>query len=336
MIGNAMETRTGPDIDLSIVIVSYNTCDLLLDCLAALYHGPHDYSFEVIVCDNASSDGSENAVRQSFPQTIVIQTGENIGFGSAMNIGSSKASGKYLLVLNPDTIVHPKSLRRLLDLLESSPREMVISCRLKSPEGTYQLSCARFPTPLRIFLLFTRLNKFMPAGQMQLYYSRPDLSQPSTLEEDQRIRQVETVLGAFFILPLDTFVNAGGFDERFFMHYEEIDLFKRLYNMGHFTYFLPTESVIHYGGQSTKSDYEKMRLEQQRSLLLYIHKWHGIHAARLIRIFLISLALVRFVAAKTILRGEKGDRQSHQFENSSRVILSGLIHFHLNARSLQR
>lgn len=312
--------------DLSVVIVSYNTRDLLVECLESLYGPDQEFSFETIVVDNDSRDGTSEAVRQQFPQVRLIQNEENVGFGAAMNMGAAVASGRYLMVLNPDTLVPPETLPRLLEFLESHPEPRVASCSLVGPSGSLQLSCARFPSPLRIFMLFTRLGMIIPVESFQSYYEKFDwdnLALPDSGADT--IRRVDTVLGAFFILPLEVFQKAGGFDERFFMHFEEIDLMKKLETMGCHTYLIPDVNVMHYGGASTKQDYEKMRFEQQRSLLLYLHKWHGIIAAQAIRSFLIVMAVVRYGGAVISERRRKQGDSEIQFRNASRAILVGLL-----------
>lgn len=308
-------------IDLSIVIVSYNTRELLLACLQSLYEMPQPYTFEVIVSDNASSDGSEATIRNDFPQVMVIQNGENLGFGTAMNIGVKSAVGKYLLVLNPDTLVPPETLVRLLKYLVRQTEPRVVSCRLISPEGIRQLSCARFPTPLRLIFLFTRLSQVIPFKSMQAYYDRFNWGDLSTEGyQDSSPRKVDTVLGAFFMLPTEAFRQVGGFDENFFMHYEEIDLFKRLDNVGCEVFFLPDISVTHYGGASTKQEYAKMRLEQQISLLYYLRKWHGLFAMETIRLFLIVFAIFRLLFTYVPTMKDK-----IQNRKTAISILSGLL-----------
>jgi GT2 family glycosyltransferase len=324
------------DIDISIIIVSYNTRDLLLACLGSLYQAKHDFSFEVIVSDNASSDGSEEIVRKSYPQVRVIQNQQNLGFGAAANRGAAIARGRYLVILNPDTLVPANTLRRLFDYLESSPGEKVVSCRLRGSHGEFQLSFSRFPTPARIFLLFSRLNRFVPLKSLQAYYDcfGQRLLSVKTVSPHEKPRKVDTVLGAFFMMPLKSFWKVGGFDERYFMHYEEIDLFRKLQTIGCDVIFLPDVSVVHYGGQATRRDYARMRFEQQRSLLIYLHKWHGYFAAQFIRLLLIILALFRVGWAYTIL-GWKADKTIKaetvaRLRHTSLKILQGLLEMRLD------
>ena len=315
--------------DLSVVIVSYNTRELLVECLESLYGPDQEFSFETIIVDNDSSDGTVEAVLAAFPQVRLINNDVNLGFGMAMNRGAEIARGRYLVVLNPDTIVPPETLPCLLDYLETRKFPRVVSCRLVGLDGVNQLSCARFPTPLRIFMLFTRLGKLIPVESIQSYYEKFDWKLLTLSEASENtIEKVDTVLGAFFILPLETFNRVDGFDERFFMHYEEIDLMKKLNSIGCNTYINPNVEVVHYGGQSTVQDYENMRFEQQRSLLLYLHKWHGTIPAQTIRYFLIVLALIRYVDAVLTEKLRPRDLSGRKFRNASRVILTGLLRMH--------
>jgi GT2 family glycosyltransferase len=317
------------EVDLSVVIVNYNTRDFLLSCLRSLYQVPQKFTFEVIISENGSTDSSEELVRREFPQVLLIQNGRNLGFGAAMNVGAAQARGRYLVVLNPDTTVPPNTLQYLLDYLDSHLDSdiKVVGCRLVGRDGRTQSSCARFPTPLRVFSLFTRLDRILPIPSLQTYYDRFDWRHLSVKHwNHDETREVDTVLGAFFVMSLEIFKQVDGFDKRYFMYYEEVDLLRKIQAAGYHVCFLPEVYVVHYGGEATKQEYARMRFEQQRSLLQYLQKWHGTLAAELIRWFLVILACFRL--GWVIVSGNVGSLENSKrlrLKSTAIVMLRGLL-----------
>jgi GT2 family glycosyltransferase len=304
-------------VDVSVVIVSYNTRDLLLNCLSSVVSTSLDFTYEIIVSENGSQDGSEAAVRDAFPQARVIQNGADLGFGAAVNVAARVAVGEYLAIVAPDAVMLPNTLSRLANLARTEgPR--VLGCRLVDGAGVPQISCARLPTPLRVFGLFSRLDRMLPFPGLQMYYERIGYWGKRPWDHDSR-RDVETLLGAFLFLPLSVFRSIGGFDERFFMYYEEVDLFRRLHDRGDIVTFIHDVSMVHFSGQATKQEYARMRFEAQKSLLIYTAKWHGFRQAQAIRLVLILLAvlrLVRFGLSRTA---------SRDVRDAARAILGGLM-----------
>lgn len=323
------------NVDVSIVVVNWNTRELLLSCLRSLFQSPQGFSFEVIVSENGSGDGSEEAVRREFPAITVIQNGRDLGFGAGMNVGASRAKGRYLAVIPPDGTIPKDTLKRMSEYLVSNPDAGVVGCRLIGPDGKTQLSCARFPTPLRIISLFSRLDRILPIPSVQTYYDRFDWRRVSTVPWDHlQSREVDTVLGAVFMMPIDVFRLVGGFDERYFMYYEEVDLFKKVRQKGFRVFFMADVFAVHYGGEATKQEYAKMRFEQQRSLLMYIRKWHGRLYSETIRWFLIVLAFLRLgVAMLQSLKEAPEDSQQRKQRSAASSMLKGLLDAHLYRHS---
>ncbi len=323
MINNSSQKAS-----LSIIIISYNTRALLLGCLKNLNSAEPEHPFEIIVADNDSHDGTAAAVKKDFPGVILIQNGSNLGFGAAVNRAVRQAGGRYLMILNPDTVVVPATIDKMLDYLEDCEDDRVVGCRLRNGDGSLQLSCSRFPTPLRIFSLFSRLDVLLRGEKFQMYYEKLSLRGHKIVCPFHGLtpRMVDTVLGACFIIPRQLFEKAGGFDERYFMHYEEVDLFRSLQELGAGVYFLPGLVVTHYGAQSTAQDYVKMRLEQQRSLLLYLSKWHGPKAAQFIKAEFIIFGLLRLAGLFTVrvFRSGNRDKADEQYR-AARMLLSNLV-----------
>lgn len=307
---------------VSVLIVSYNTRELLLACIQSVIKTSCDVTYEIIVSENGSSDNSEDAVRRTFPSVTVLQNGADLGFGAAVNTGARLASGKYLAIVAPDAVMLPNTLSTLVNVAEDGGLAGPIACRLLNPDGTLQRSCARFPTPLRVVALFTRLDRLLPFARFQHYYAEPSFLNRRAWNHDGP-REVETLLGAFLFLRRASFEAVGGFDERYFMYYEEIDLLRSLAAIGLGANFISSVAMIHYGGAATKQEYARMRFEQQRSLLIYLVKWHGVGAARVVQMTLLSLAIGRALRAH-LGRGDRAARAA------SISILRGLLRMNLD------
>ncbi len=259
--------------DLSVVIVGYKTRDVVCDCLHSLYAGGGLRgvgSAEVIVVDNASGDGTADAVRAEFPDVRMVALDENRGFAGANNVGLDLSSGRNVLLLNPDTLAPDGSLAACVRYLDAQPPNVgAMSCRVESADGSIQWTCARrLMTPgieiSRAFLLdraFPRSRVFN--GEALPGWNRHDE------------RAVECVLGAF-VLMRRTALDAigGGLDARFFLMYEDVDLCKRIGDAGFKIMFWPGVHITHLGGQSWKHAKIETYANSHVSALLYFQKHH--------------------------------------------------------------
>lgn len=234
------------DLSISIAIVNYNAGELLRACLASI-EGEQPY--EVVVIDNASTDGSGEMIRRDFPRVHVINMPRNDGYGAAANLAIASCSSQYVLLLNCDTSLHPGTLQILCDYLDQYPRAAVVGPRLVNPDGTRQPSCFPFPTPLQTLIKETSLSR-LSSG-----YGSP----PSA-------RRVPWVLGAALAIRKSAFESVGGFDASFFMYFEEVDLCYRLREAGWETHFAPAAIVTHVGGASTRKQRPAMLLQLYKSL----------------------------------------------------------------------
>jgi GT2 family glycosyltransferase len=222
-------------INISIVIVSWNSCYFLKGCLSSLFLFPSRDPFEIIVVDNASTDGSREMIRKEFPAVILVENDRNRGFAAACNRGAEKAEGEYLLFLNPDTRVYPGTLEGALDFMRAHPDAGVMGCRTLNFDGTPQSSAYSFPTPLRAFAYIVGLNRIFRI---------------SKLRGSDKIRQPDYVQGSFFLIPRNVFEGLGGFDEKFFFYSEEVDLCRRIRDAGRKIYYFPGVRIMHAGGGS--------------------------------------------------------------------------------------
>ncbi|OJI06450.1 hypothetical protein BK004_03580 [bacterium CG10_46_32] len=228
-------------MDISIIIVSWNVRGLLEKCLASLYSHTEGITFEVIVVDNASSDGSVEMAQEKFQDMQVIALDENKGFATANNIGIKESSGKYILLLNPDTELTENSLKKVFDKMESNESIGILGCKLLNTDGTLQDSVRKFPRVQDLFALFFKLYKLFPS--LLHYYLAKDF-------DYRREAEVDQVMGAFFCINRSVIDKIGPLDSKYFIWFEEVDFCRRAKRAGFKIVYWPGTSIIHHGGQS--------------------------------------------------------------------------------------
>lgn len=239
-------TSSASVIDLSVIIVNYNVKDYLLQCLRSLDEACKPLAAEIIVVDNNSSDGSVDDLRPGFPHVQWHALPENIGFGRANNVGLKAARGRFVLFLNPDTIIGPESLSSMVRYLDAHPSVGMAGCKVLNPDGSFQVACRRgLPTPWASFCKLFGLQAMFPSVKIfsgyNLMYRSIDETYP-----------VDALIGAFMMGRTDLIRSLGGFDPQFFMYGEDIDLCYRVKQAGHEVHYVHETSIIHYKGESTK------------------------------------------------------------------------------------
>src|SRR5215210_2418622 len=245
-------TKEGRDYspDVSVVIVSWNVRDLLLNCIRAV-RSPQvqgALSLEIIVVDNASSDGTRDALRALGGLKIILND-RNLGYGRANNLGFARAGGRYLLVLNPDTVPQPGSLEALVRFAGEHPRAGIVSPRLLNPDGSVQPAAFRFPTLSMAWLDLFPLPRVVPGRvRRRLLDSVVNGRYPHEQSATRPFR-IEHPLGACMLLRREAYEGAGGFDPALFMYSEEIDLALRYRKSGWECWQVPSAGVVHLGGQ---------------------------------------------------------------------------------------
>jgi len=269
-------------MDLSIVIVNWNTKDLLRQCLASVYSAPPERSFEIWVVDNASSDDSVEMVETQFPQVNLIKSIQNLGFGKGNNLALEKCPGKQILLLNSDTEVQPGALEQLCTFLDEHPKVGVAGARLIYPDGTPQTSCYPFPTLLREFWRLFHLDRIKPYG----VYDQTQWDQNNPTE-------VEVIQGAAFLVRREVLNQVGFFDPDYFMYTEEVDLCYRIHKANWKLFWVPQAEIIHYEGQSTKQIPVDMFLHLYKSKLQFFRKNYGNISAILYKFILGFASIVR-------------------------------------------
>ncbi|MHB0998364.1 MAG: glycosyltransferase family 2 protein [Armatimonadota bacterium] len=263
------------DIELSIIIVSWNTRDLLQRCLQSIYSTVPPTDFEVIVVDNASSDGSPDMVAESFPEVKLVNSKQNLGFSAGNNIGIRMASGRYLLLLNPDAELQPDAARVMIEFADAHPKTAFVGPMLLNSDGTLQKNGRKFPGLLREVLGLTRLYK--------LIWSYYDRKMGWGREDFDLTAQVDEVSGACILARKSAVDEVGLLDERFFMYYEETDWCCRMRKAGWEIYYLPEAKVMHHWAAGAKQiGLEGSRIFH-RSQFMYFRKHHGLAQALVLR-----------------------------------------------------
>ncbi len=230
-------------MDATIVIVNWNVRDLLMKLLASLHTPYRGKGFDIIVVDNNSSDGSADAIQLQFPSVRLMANKKNIGFSRANNLGASHARRRYLIFLNPDTLASIDAVERLIAWMEAHPQVAAAGPMLRNADGSIQPSRRQFPSTLVLLLYALKLHRVFPSLPVIQRYLRRNFAA-------NRDQSVEQVMGACMIIRRDAFEKVGGFDERFHIWFEEVDLCKRLRSAGGEVWFTPSSSITHYGGQS--------------------------------------------------------------------------------------
>jgi GT2 family glycosyltransferase len=271
-----MMKKTKPEIDASVVVVSFNTRDLLRECLNTLAAASAGVTHELIVVDNASRDDSAAMVAAEFPHARLIRSDVNLGFGGANNLGFAVAQGRYIVLLNSDAFLKPGTLLAAVKQMDADKRVGLAGAKLLSRDDSLQPSARMFPNVVQDFLILSGLADRYPKSR---FFGRGD----RTWADPNEAAEVDWVPGAFGIIRHEALTRIGFFDPRFFLYYEEVDLCKRIKQAGYSIKYWPNLEVVHLGGESSKTlshlslstAGSQLTLWRMRSALLYYRKHHG-------------------------------------------------------------
>jgi hypothetical protein len=272
--------------DVSVLIVSYESRDLLARCLAALAADTGRLvTLETIVVDQASGDGTASWLAAEHPEVRLVALEENVGFGAGNNRGAAVAEGRWLLLLNSDAFVRPGAIDELVRFAEARPAAGAVGPRLLWPDGRLQRSCRRFPTVFRIATEYLYLRKLAPRSQALNGFYCGEFAHDAA-------RRVDWVTGACVLVKRELYEQLGGFDERFFLYSEEVDLLYRAAQAGAETWYDPAAEVVHvWGGTAGRASALTLE-EQARSHVRYLDKHVSRAAAsRARRVLLAGLRL---------------------------------------------
>lgn len=305
-------------MDVSVIIVNWNTRDLLRDCLKSVYEQTKDILFEVIVIDNASSDGSVDMVKSEFCQVVLIENKQNRGFAAGVNQGIAVAKGRYALVLNSDTIVCDNAIGKTMRYADKHPEAALVGCQVLDNSNTIQMTCFRFPSVLNLFLHTFALNKIFKkhhflGREWMLWWPRDSE------------REVEVVSGSFMLVRRNAIDDIGLMDEDYFLYYEETDWCYRFAKAGWKILFWPGAKIIHcHGGRnSSKQEALKMAVQMQKSCLIFFKKHRDIVSYITVRLLLMISLACRFcfwtvaLFVKYLLRNSSNHEKKKIAENWS-------------------
>lgn len=237
-------------MNLSIIILSFNTKDLLRQCLASVYLAEDNFSgsFEVIVVDNASTDGSAEMVAKDFPRVRLILKAENTGFARANNEGMKIAQGDFYVLLNSDTIISENTLSTLFDFIKSKPKVAIVTPKVVLPDGAIDLACHRgMPTPWNAFTYFSHLARLFPNSRIFAGYHQ-------TYQDFELAHAIDATAATAIMVRKQAVDAVGLFDERFFLYGEDLDWCKRFTDAGWQIYYFPGVTVLHQKSASGKQN----------------------------------------------------------------------------------
>jgi len=271
-------------MDVSIIIVAWNVSQFLYNCLKSVYDQTEGISFEIIYVDNASEDGSVQMVAKEFPQVKIIENEKNEGFIKANNQGIEIAQGRYVLLLNSDTIVLDNAIAKMIKFADAHPQAAVVGCKVLNPDRTLQRNCFMYPSPLNMFLSATYLYKIFPRNK---FFGRERM----TWWDFNSVREIETVCGSCSLVRKKAIDQVGLMDEMYFVYGDDPDWCYRFKKNGWKIMFTPDGQIIHYGGQTTRQMARKFRLQLHGSELIFMK----LHRSKLTFLF------ARFLTASFLI-----------------------------------
>jgi O-antigen biosynthesis protein len=252
---------------ISIIIVNYKVPEHLIETLRSIRQAELYDHTEIIIVDNASGDGSQKIITEEFPNVTWIQLKHNIGFGKACNVGVHSARSSYVLLLNPDTVIAHNTLLVAYNFMESRPDVGLMGPKILNPDGTLQASCKRgFPTPSAAIYHFTGLSRLFPHSKR---FGRYNLS---FINADQS-SEVDAVSGSFMFIRRSLYLQIDGFDERFFLYGEDLDLCHRIRETGHKIWYHPETQIIHRKGKSSAKNLFRSRIAFYEAMVLFSRKY---------------------------------------------------------------
>ena len=263
-----MSEDAGSAKRLAIAIVNWNTRELLIQALNSITSAPPQGGFDIIVVDNASGDGSAEAVTAGFPNVRLVANTTNAGYAAGNNQAMALAQSPYTLLLNPDVIVPPGALDAALAFIERHPKCGAVGVRLVHPNGEVQHSVRGFPRPVALLCEMTGLARLFPQNQWVAAYRMPWFNYSSEAEVDQP-------MGTFLLIRREAAAEVGPMDEAFPIFFNEVDWLYRCKLLGWSIWFTPDAEIVHYGGASTSQVAAKMAWESHHALMHYYRKHYG-------------------------------------------------------------
>lgn len=298
-------------LDLSIIVLNWNTRQMLVDCLSSVQTAVANLACEVVVVDNGSTDGSQTMLLRHFPDVHLIQNDENVGFARANNQAMTASQGRYMLLFNSDAIATPGAIQSLLDLARTQPRAGIVGAQLVNRDGSFQASHTSFPTLWQEFLMLTGLGRLF-YGQWYPSHSP---------EEEKGPQTVDYVEGACLLVRREAFEDVGGLDESYFMYAEEVDWCHTMRERGWQVWYQPEAKVIHLGGGSSRNRRPQREADLYRSRVQFFRKHYGDRAAWLLKAQIYALTAIKLFIHR-LLRLVSGGRYGRPVVSLRHLVMS--------------
>lgn len=281
-------------MDVSIILVNYNTKDLTRNCLKSIYEKVSGLEFEVWVTDNGSIDGSCEMIKNEFPQVNLIEAGENLGFGRANNLAIQQSNAKYVLLLNTDTVLINNAPKIFFDFMEQNPKAAVCGGNLYNENNEHVHSYGHLPTLKEKCINTFQLTAFYPRIKQKI--------RDKGNNENNEFKQVDQIIGADMFVRKSVFDEVGYFDPEFFLYFEESELQFRIKQEGWHAYILPDAEIYHFEGKSTKKKKAKTEAKLKSEYLFYkkCYKLKKLSPYKLV--FMLSHIVRLFVTPLLILK----------------------------------
>jgi len=291
MMVRTPENRTpqpADEVAVSIIIVSFNTADVLQQCLHAVREAAARLTVEVIVIDNASWDGSADMVESRFPEVKLIRNASNMGFAKACNQGIRMSSGAYILLLNSDVQLLPDTLEKMVRFMGERDEAGAAACQLQNSDGSVQPSVRDFPSLKGELFGALFLDRLFPSSHLFGSYRKKNL-------RGDGVAPVDQVSGAFLLVRREVLRQVGPLDERFFIYYEDVDWCLRIRQAGWTILYVPECAAIHFGGRSADQFRAFPYVEGMRSKILYFRKHHGPFVTLLVQLVAVIEGITRLL-----------------------------------------
>jgi len=300
-------------MDLSIVIVNWNTKDYLQKCINSIYENTKGISFEIIVVDNASSDVSIETVKSIFPSVKLIENSENLGFNAANNQGIKISSARYILLLNPDTIVLSTALSEMVRFMDGNEDAGALGCKILNPDGTLHLYFRKHPTLGKEVIRLILPERFT-------------LEELRTKPQDyESVHEVEVLSGSCIMVRKEVFDRIGLLDERFFMYGDDVDLCYQVKKDNRKIYYIPHAQIIHYGKQSSNQRRTEMAIEAYKSMYKLLKKIYGNKIGYTYKYFAIVISIFKIFCYSIIyLLGIKKKDMRRRIKGYAGIMTSNL------------
>jgi GT2 family glycosyltransferase len=292
---------------VSVIIASWNAREYLHQCLASLTSEACFYPMEIIVVDNASSDGSADYVARHYPNVVLIRNRENLGFARANNLGISASTGRYICLINSDVKVLPNCITGLVDFCQEHPKVGMVGPRMIGFDGILQRSCRGFPNLWNMFCRALALDTLFPGNKMLTGYSLTHWKQDS-------LRPVDILFGCFWVVRREAVEQVGLLDEGFFIFSEDMDWCKRFWAHQWQVVFVPSSEAIHYGGASSSNAPLRFDIERQKADLQYWNKHYSFLATKSYLLISCLHLFLRTVGYSLAVLIKKSGQQNYQYK----------------------